>query len=72
MKRWVSSVDLTADRVGFLVGNDLEIAATLIKASPEDAAALPHKDRLRELFLFSVSEEYIKLRHRLGIALGAV
>lgn len=70
MKRWVSAVDLTADRAGFLVGNDLEIASALIKASPEDAAALSHKDRLRELFLFCVSEEYVRLRARLGVALG--
>jgi len=39
MKRWVAAVDLTADRLGFVIANDLGIASAVIKASPEDAAA---------------------------------
>ncbi|AKT40939.1 serine/threonine-protein kinase [Chondromyces crocatus] len=67
LKRWVSGVDLTADRAGFLLSNDLELAQEMIKASDEASAALPHKDRLKELLLYSVSEEYFALRRRIGI-----
>lgn len=70
LKRWTAAVDLTADRVGLLLANDLEAATAIVRASPDDAAAVPQKDRLRELHLFSVSEPYLTLRHKLGIAIG--
>ena len=70
LKKWVAAVDLTADRVGFIVANDLEIAAALVRASPEDSAGVPQKERLKELHIYSVSEPYLALRHKLGIAIG--
>jgi hypothetical protein len=70
MKKWVAAVDLTVDRVGFVLANDLEIALAIVKASPEDAAGVSQKDRLKELHLYSVSEEYMGLRHKLGVAIG--
>ena len=70
LKKWTAAVDLTADRVGFVLANDLEIATALVRASPDEASAVPQKDRLKELTLFSVSESYFALRHKLGIAIG--
>lgn len=70
LKKWVAAVDLTADRAGFLLANDLEIAGMIVRASPDDAASVPQKDRLKELHLYSVSDEYLSLRHKLGIAIG--
>lgn len=70
LKRWVASVDLTADRVGFILANDLEIATAVVRASPEETASVPQKERLKELHLYSVSEEYLALRHKLGISIG--
>ena len=70
LKRWTAAVDLTADRVGFLLANDLEAAAAIVRASPDEASAVPQKDRLRELHLYSVSEPYLALRHKLGFAIG--
>jgi hypothetical protein len=67
LKRWVAAVDITADRAGFLVAHDLETATEVIKASGEDAAAVPVKERLKELVLFGVSEPYFELRKHLGI-----
>ncbi|WP_437747363.1 tetratricopeptide repeat protein [Sorangium sp. So ce1504] len=67
LKRWVSGVDLTADRAGFLLANDLELAQEMIKATDEASAALPHKERLKELTLYAASEEYFAIRQRLGI-----
>lgn len=70
LKKWTAAVDLTADRVGFLLANDLELATAVVRASPEEAAAVPQKDRLRELHLYAVSEPYLTLRHKLGLSIG--
>ena len=69
MKKWVAAVDLTADRVGFVMANDLELTAAVIKASPDEEAV--QKERLKELYLYSVSEAYLQLRHKIGLAIEA-
>jgi tetratricopeptide (TPR) repeat protein len=72
LKKWVAAVDLTADRVGFVVAHDLEVSTELVKAAQDDGqTAIPVRDRLRELVLFSVSEEYFQVRRRLGIAVDS-
>jgi tetratricopeptide (TPR) repeat protein len=70
MKAWMSGVDLTADRIGFVLSNDLKIANAVIEASPEDASSVGRRERARELLAYSTSEEYFELRKRVGIALG--
>lgn len=67
MKKWVAAVDLTADRVGFVMANDLELTAAVIKASPDEESV--QKERLKELYLYSVSEAYLQLRHKIGLAI---
>jgi tetratricopeptide (TPR) repeat protein len=69
LKKWVAGVDLSADRAGFLVCHDLEVACEMIKASDESAAAVPHRERIKELTLFSVDPKYFALRDRLGIGI---
>jgi hypothetical protein len=69
LKRWVAAVDLTADRVGFLVCHDLEISCEMVRASDEASAAVAHRDRVRELTLFSIDPKYFELRQRLGIGI---
>jgi hypothetical protein len=71
LKRWVAGIDLTADRAGFLVAHDLETACEMVKASEEASAAVPHRDRIRELTLFSVDPKYFALRSRLGISIDS-
>ncbi len=67
VKRWLQTVELTACRAGFLVCNDLETAARMVTQLPAAAVDLPPKDKVKELVLFSVSEEYFRLREHLGI-----
>lgn len=67
MKKWIAAVDLTADRLGFVMANDLEMAIAVIKASAPEAVA--QKERLKELYLYSVSQAYMDLRQRIGIAI---
>jgi hypothetical protein len=33
----------------------------------EDAASIPSKERMKEVVLFSTSEEYFQIREKLGI-----
>jgi len=67
LKKWVASIDLTADRIGFLLAHDLQLATEVIRAT-EEGASVPGKERVKEVVLFSVSEEYFEIRQKLGIA----
>jgi tetratricopeptide (TPR) repeat protein len=68
LKKWVSSIDLTADRAGFLLSHDLQIATDVIRAT-DDGASVPAQDRMKEVVLFSVSGAYFDLRQKLAIAI---
>lgn len=70
LKRWTAGVDLTADRAGFILSNDLVLSTAVIRATPEDSHALTHSDRLRELRAYAISEEYFRLRQRIGLAMA--
>ncbi len=67
LKKWVMSVDLSADRVGFVLAHDLDTAVQVIRASDESASPVSGQDRIKELAVFSVSPEYFELRQRLQI-----
>jgi tetratricopeptide (TPR) repeat protein len=68
LKKWVAAIDLTADRAGFLLAHDLQIATDVMRAT-EDASSVPPKERIKEIVLFSISEEYLALREKLQITL---
>ncbi len=70
LKKWVAAIDLTADRAGFLLAHDLD-RATEVMRSTEDAASVAAKERMKEVVLFSVSEEYFALREKLQIGLDS-
>jgi len=70
LKKWVASIDLTADRVGFLLAHDLQLTTEVIRAT-EDASSVPVKERMKDIVLFSVSEEYFALRQQLTISVDA-
>jgi tetratricopeptide (TPR) repeat protein len=69
LKRWTTAVDLTADRVGFLLANDLPRSLAVLRATPDEQGGISARDRTRELIAFAVSDEYFSLRAKLGIAL---
>jgi tetratricopeptide (TPR) repeat protein len=66
LKKWVAGIDLTADRVGFVLAHDLQLTTEVIRAA-EEATSVPVKERMKELVLFSVSEEYFAIRKRLAV-----
>jgi tetratricopeptide (TPR) repeat protein len=64
---WRSATDHTANRIGFILANDLETAAKAIATENAALSTLPVKDRLRELLAYSVSEGYFAVRRHLGL-----
>ncbi|MDP9002245.1 MAG: tetratricopeptide repeat protein, partial [Myxococcota bacterium] len=68
LKKWVTAIDLTADRAGFLLAHDLQMATDVMRAT-EEASSVPPKERIKEIVLFSISEEYLTLREKLGITI---
>jgi tetratricopeptide (TPR) repeat protein len=70
LKKWVASIDLTADRAGMLLAHSLEVATEGMR-TPEDAPGGAAKDRMKEIILFSISEPYLELRQKLGISIDS-
>jgi tetratricopeptide (TPR) repeat protein len=64
---WRSAADLTANRVGFILCNDLEVSARMIATETAAMSTLPPKERLRDLLAYAVSEPYFAVRRHLGI-----
>lgn len=68
IKKWMQRVEMTAMRAGFLMCNDLPTVRKMLQSLPPDSAVdLPPGDKLKEIVLFSVSEQYFQLRQALGI-----
>jgi tetratricopeptide (TPR) repeat protein len=70
LKRWMQAIDITACRAGLLLCADLEIAKKIIAAEPQLPGDLPPAEKMKELLVFSVSEQYFAVRKMLGVAVG--
>ena len=70
LKKWVAAIDLTADRVGLLLAHDLQIATEGVR-STEDGSSVAVKERMKDIVLFSVSEEYFSIREKLRVSIDA-
>jgi golgin subfamily B member 1 len=67
VKSWLTATDLTANRVGLILSNDLETAARIVATEQGAPSTLSAKDRLRELLAYACSEEYFLVRRHLGL-----
>jgi tetratricopeptide (TPR) repeat protein len=68
---WRSATDLTANRVGLILANDLETAARLVATETSTTSAQSVKERLRALLAFAASESYFAIRRHLGLTVRA-
>lgn len=69
VKRWAAAVELTTYRVGLLLCQDLRIAGQMI--SQEQAvlgSSMAPRDKIKELVLYSISEDYFAARRAIGVA----
>jgi hypothetical protein len=71
IKRWNQAVELTACRAGLIVCGDLEIAKKLIGAEPQLPGDLSAADKMKDLLLYFVSDQYTAVRKALGIQVAA-
>jgi hypothetical protein len=69
LKRWVHAVDFSADRAGLAVSHDLETAGALVQSVPAAQGSPSVEARLENLMSYAVSEQYVELRSRQGVAL---
>lgn len=63
---WRAATDLTANRAGFIVANDLEAAAHAIATEGTTLSGLAAKERLLDLCGYAASERYFAVRRHLG------
>ena len=64
---WSNAVDYTATRAGYLMCNDLDVAARLAQAEPVSVGSAEPKDKIRDLVQWTISDEYFALREHLGL-----
>jgi tetratricopeptide (TPR) repeat protein len=70
LNKWWTATELTANRVGFILCNDLEVAAKMVSTEPAEHLSPPPKEKVKELVLYSVSEDYFQVRKQLGLSIG--
>ena len=70
LAKWGHAVDAVSHRAGFVVCGDLESSARAIAADPVVLDGPTIKDKVKELVLFSISEEYFKVRAQMGFAIS--
>src|SRR5262249_55453 len=68
--KWGYAVEATAYRVGFVLGGGLAVAARLVQAEPVQVGGPQPKDKVRELVLYSISEDYFTVRQHRGTLIG--
>ncbi len=71
VKRWASAAELTNYRVGLLLCGDITIAAQMV--SQEQGmlgSAMSPKDKIKELVLYSISEDFFQARRAVGMAVA--
>jgi tetratricopeptide (TPR) repeat protein len=70
LTRWATAVDYTSTRAGFLMCNDLEVAARMVQSEPVAVGVAEPKDKIRDLLQWSISDEYFVVREHLGMLIG--
>jgi tetratricopeptide (TPR) repeat protein len=71
VKKWALATEIAAYRVGFLLCNDLVVSAHIISQEQSTfGSSMTPKDKIKELVLYSISEDYFKARKGIGIAVA--
>ena len=69
--RWSHLADASATRVGLLLSGRIDAAKHAIMAEPQMPGDLTAIEKLSELLVFSVSDEYCDLRQAIGMGVNA-
>ncbi len=68
VKGWLRGAELTACRAGLLVCGDLGVTVQLVGSEPQRPGEPSVEEKLRDLLVFSVGDDYLRLRSGLGLA----
>jgi golgin subfamily B member 1 len=68
--KWGIAVDAIAHRAGFVMCGDLEVAARAVVVEPLAVDGPTSKDKIKQLVLFSVSEEYFAIRAQMELTIA--
>ena len=66
--RWTAGVDLTSDRFGLVISDDLPSCLAVIAKTQKVGNTLSSSERGRDLLEYSVSGAYLRLRDRLQLS----
>jgi hypothetical protein len=69
---WLESVELSANHAGLLMCNDFEVALNSIRSGAMSMSKLGDGEKLKDLVVYAVSERYMGLRKRMGIAIESL
>jgi tetratricopeptide (TPR) repeat protein len=69
--RWSQLADVSASRLGLLLAGRLEPAGRATMNETLAPGDLPPRDKLSELLVFAVSDEYADLRAAIGVGIGS-
>jgi tetratricopeptide (TPR) repeat protein len=69
LEDWLEGVEFTCNRAGFLLTGDLDAAMAMIQALPARLARSPFRTHVRKMVMYAISEEYLALREKLGLAI---
>ena len=64
---WLEAIEDTANRVGLLFCDDLEVARDCLKRETQTVSQRSVDDRMQSLVHYTLSEKYLELRDQLGI-----
>ena len=70
LAKWGHAVDAVSHRAGFVVCGDLEVAARMVSAEPVSVGGPQVKDKIKELVLYSISEEFFAVRAQMGLTIA--
>jgi hypothetical protein len=70
LAKWGYAVEATSQRAGFVVCGDLEVAARMVSAERVDIGGPQVKDKIKELVLYSISEDFFTVRTQMGLTIA--
>jgi tetratricopeptide (TPR) repeat protein len=70
LSKWFEMLEHSANRLGMLLANDIGAAMQVVRNESGTFSRAPTQDRIREVVLFALSENYFQLRKALGLAIG--
>lgn len=68
VRTYLDGAELTSNRVGTLLAGDLEVARRGVVQERPQVSKLREDTRIRDLAVFCISEEYARLREKLGLS----